>query len=155
MCFDLVYLESPRLLRIVCSVPSGPESVGCGCWYVKGNLDMEAPLDFGTACKERKKRQNEYQERAGALITCLLWGNGDFFSRCCHLQSRVLWWGHRACGQHPVQDAWLQQLPSAFSVFIQYGELTEENLSGQLKTTSPAITKMQKYCIQAITHNPE
>lgn len=122
MCFDLVYLESPRLLRIVCSVPSGPESVGCGCWYIKGNLDMEAPLDLGTACKERKKRQNEYQERAGALITCLLWGSGDFFSRCCHLQSRVLWWGHRACGQHPVQDAWLQQAALSFlSVYSIWG----------------------------------
>lgn len=49
-----------------------------------------------------------------------------------------------------------KKLPSAFSMlFIQYGELTGENLSQQLKTTSPATTKMQKYCIQAITHNPE
>lgn len=60
MHFDLVYFESPRLLRIIHSVLSGPESVGCGCWYIKGNLDMEVPLDLGTASKERKRRQNEY-----------------------------------------------------------------------------------------------
>lgn len=60
MCFDLVYFESPRLLRIAYSVLSGTKSVGSGCWCIKGNLDMEAPLDLGTEEEERKERQNEY-----------------------------------------------------------------------------------------------
>lgn len=36
------------------------------------------------------------------------------FSRCCHLQSRVLWQGHRDCSQHPVQNAWLQKAALGF-----------------------------------------
>lgn len=60
MCFDLVHFESHRLLGVVHSVLSRPESVSCECWYIKGDLDMEAPLDLWTACREKKERQNEY-----------------------------------------------------------------------------------------------
>lgn len=60
MCFDLDYFGSPELLRIFHSVLSRLESVGCGCWYIKVNLDVEAPVKPGTAWKESKKRLKEY-----------------------------------------------------------------------------------------------
>lgn len=48
------------------------------------------------------------------------------------------------------------KVPRAFLMsFIQYGDLTGENLLGQPKTTSPATLQLQKYCIQAIALNPE
>lgn len=49
MCFDLGYFGSPGLLTIVHLVLSRLESVGSGCWYIKENLDAEAPLELGTA----------------------------------------------------------------------------------------------------------